>query len=161
MTLKITIFNLQNCILCDIKSNRWNGLIFTGRYFFVCESRFETSHLLAAAQPGRASTIMMTGRNRSAGSQDYRQQTIAQWAKSAVFVEWGYWVYLFCQNTRPQWQCAQCMIRYKHQWAHEQHSQPLLLSPSLSSLVPANIFVKNKFALLWGEAQLCLPHVCI
>ena len=21
--------------------------------------------------------------------------------------------------------------------------------------------VKNKFALLWGEAQLCLPYVCI
>ena len=24
-----------------------------------------------------------------------------------------------------------------------------------------NISIKNKFALLWGEAQLCLPYVCL
>ena len=22
-------------------------------------------------------------------------------------------------------------------------------------------YIKNKFALLWGEAQLCLPYVCL
>ena len=44
---------------------------------------------------------------------------IAQWANSCFFVQWVFWVYLFCQNTRPLCaHCAmlQCMSRYKPPW---------------------------------------------
>ena len=32
---------------------------------------------------------------------------------------------------------------------------------NLSSLGVDLFKIKNKFALLWGEAQLCLPYVCL
>ena len=37
---------------------------------------------------------------------------ITQWANLAIFVQWVYWVYLFCQNTCT----VQCMSRYKCPW---------------------------------------------
>ena len=30
-----------------------------------------------------------------------------------------------------------------------------------NAFIPGSMFRINKFALLWGEAQLCLPYVCL
>ena len=32
---------------------------------------------------------------------------------------------------------------------------------SMESYVLSTIIINNKFALLWGEAQLCLPYICL
>ena len=73
---------------------------------------------------------------------------------------WSSWQQLM--NPEPTWGW---FIRFGKLWSNGVSSQISLLSDLFWNAFTAWVktqthFIGDKFALLWGEAQLCLPHVC-